>query len=212
MKKKAKRSFPDRPLEVVKLLLQASLTASLLLTGCSGGGSEISPSAQVIEESFAPQPLPTAIQVPRRLLQECLEALNRDNSPDEGPDLGRCDLAASDLANADLRFALFVDADLRFAVLKNADLRDAVLIGADLSWADLRRANLSCTFLNCTLNRFIKLVGADLRGANLVGANLYAADLSGANLLGADLTDATLIDTIFCETTMPDGSTNNEGC
>ena len=211
MVKTAKRSFPDRPLELVKLLIQASLTASLLLMGCSGGGSEISPSVKAIEESRAPQPLPTSTQIPRRSFQECLEALNRDNSPHKGPDLGRCDLAASDLANADLRFANLMDADLRFTVLKNADLRDAVLIGADLSWADLRRANLSCTF-NCTLNRFIKLVGADLRGANLADANLYAADLSGANLLGADLTDATLIDTIFCETTMPDGSTNNEGC
>ncbi len=198
-------------MQVKKLLLQVSLTASLLLTGCSGGGSETSPSVKAIEESRAPQPLPTSIQIPRRSFQECLEALNQDNSPHKGPDLGRCDLAASDLANADLRFANLMDADLRFTVLKNADLRDAVLIGADLSWADLRRANLSCTF-NCTLNRFIKLVGANLRGANLVGANLYAADLSGANLLGADLTDATLIDTIFCETTMPDGSTNNEGC
>jgi uncharacterized protein YjbI with pentapeptide repeats len=198
-------------MQMIKLLFQVSLTASLLFTGCSGGGSEISPSAQVVEESFAPQPLPTIIQIPRRSFQECLDALNRDNSPHKGPDLGKCDLAASDLANADLRFANLMDADLRFAVLKNANLSDAVLAFADLSWADLRRANLSCTY-NCALNRFIKLVGADLRGANLAGANLYDADLSGANLLGADLTDATLIDTIFCETIMPDGSTNDEGC
>lgn len=198
-------------MQMIKLLFQVSLTASLLFTGCSGGGSEISPSAQVVEESFAPQPLPTIIQIPRRSFQECLDALNRDNSPHKGPDLGKCDLAASDLANADLRFANLMDADLRFAVLKNANLSDAVLAFADLSWADLRRANLSCTY-NCALNRFIKLVGADLRGANLAGANLYDADLSGANLLGADLTDATLIDTVFCETIMPDGSTNDEGC
>lgn len=198
-------------MQMIKLLFQVSLTASLLFTGCSGGGSEISPSAQVAEESFAPQPLPTIIQIPRRSFQECLDALNRDNSPHKGPDLGKCDLAASDLANADLRFANLMDADLRFAVLKNANLSDAVLAFADLSWADLRRANLSCTY-NCALNRFIKLVGADLRGANLAGANLYDADLSGANLLGADLTDATLIDTVFCETIMPDGSTNDEGC
>jgi uncharacterized protein YjbI with pentapeptide repeats len=199
-------------MQMIKLLFQVSLAASLLFTGCSGEGSEISPSAQVVEESFAPQPLPTIIQIPRRSFQECLEALNRNNSPHKGPDLGRCDLAASDLANTDLRFANLMDADLRFAVLKNANLSDSVLAGADLSWADLRRANLSCTGVSCVLNRFIKLVGADLRGANLVDANLYAADLSGANLLGADLTDATLIDTIFCGTTMPDGSTNDEGC
>ena len=172
-------------MQMIKLLFQVSLTASLLFTGCSGGGSEISPSAQVVEESFAPQPLPTIIQIPRRSFQECLDALNRDNSPHKGPDLGKCDLAASDLANADLRFANLMDADLRFAVLKNANLSDAVLAFADLSWADLRRANLSCTY-NCALNRFFKLVGADLRGANLRRPSDPSA--------------------------MPDGSTNDESC
>ncbi|MHC8497445.1 MAG: pentapeptide repeat-containing protein [Actinomycetes bacterium] len=41
------------------------------------------------------------------------------------------------------------------------------------------------------------LTDANLTGANLTNANLYYADLTG---------------TVFCRTTMPDGSINNSGC
>ena len=67
------------------------------------------------------------------------------------------------------------------------DLTEAYLSGADLVFTNLSGVNLS---------------GADLSEANLFYTNLSAADLEGANLT----------ETIFCETKMPNGTTNNSGC
>ena len=53
---------------------------------------------------------------------------------------------------------------------------------------------------------------ADLRGADLSFANLRGADLSLANLSEADLSFADIKETIFCETIMPDDTTNNSDC
>ena len=88
-----------------------------------------------------------------------------------------------------------------------ADLSDANLRGVDLTGANLIESVFD---------------GADLRDAKLININmrdgsLYAADLRGADFTGADLTfvdmDDTLLDgTIFCNTTMPDSTLNNEGC
>ncbi|MFY9219087.1 MAG: pentapeptide repeat-containing protein [Candidatus Nanopelagicales bacterium] len=46
-----------------------------------------------------------------------------------------------------------------------------------------------------------------MRAEDGCNPNRQNADLSGANLSFADLTGA-----VFCNTTMPDGSTNNSGC
>ncbi len=78
--------------------------------------------------------------------------------------------------------------DLRNANLSQANLRAANLTGADLTFVDLKYA---------------KLDGANLRAANLTGANLYRA----WNLTGADLNG-----TVFCNTTMQNGSINNTNC
>ena len=61
------------------------------------------------------------------------------------------------------------------------------------------------------------LYKSDLRGANLEDADLTdvylaKADLTDANLRGAHLAGVLLKDVVFCNTTMPDGSTNNSGC
>ena len=61
------------------------------------------------------------------------------------------------------------------------------------------------------------LYKADLRGANLEDADLTdvylaKADLTEANLRGAQLAGSLLKDVVFCNTTMPDGTTNNSGC
>ena len=96
------------------------------------------------------------------------------------------------LAGANLRTVRLIDADLKGASLKGASLMYAKLIDADLKGADLRSANLH---------------DADLSSANLMGANLMGANLGSAKLIDADLKDAK-----FCNTTMPDGTINNEDC
>jgi hypothetical protein len=79
-----------------------------------------------------------------------------------------------------------------------------------------------CDFLGATAFRQADVHGIDLRGANLIGVQLDGADLTGANLAGAclvganlqgaTLDQANLDGAIFCQTTMPDGSLNNDGC
>lgn len=57
------------------------------------------------------------------------------------------------------------------------------------------------------------LRGADLRGADLRGADLGGACLVGASLEGAKLgASVDLGGAIFCNTTMPDGTSNDSGC
>jgi hypothetical protein len=59
---------------------------------------------------------------------------------------------------------------------------------------------------------------ANFRGATLTNANFAGANLGNACLVDADLTGATFdvpanrFRAIFCRTTMPDGSINNDGC
>lgn len=107
----------------------------------------------------------------------------------------------ANLQDADLR-----DADLRQADLRHADLRSAFLgdgededtFGAILSEADMRDADLR---------------SADLRNADLSFVDLRSANLSGANLHNAYLDDGTRLEgATFCETTLPDGTVNNDDC
>lgn len=111
----------------------------------------------------------------------------------EGADMRGADLAAYRAQG----FQPPVYADLRGANLRNADLTGADLERARLDGIDLRSANL--TDANLTMTTMFE---ADLRGANLTGTNMSFADLEDALLEGA----------IFCRTTMPDGTVNNEGC
>lgn len=98
-------------------------------------------------------------------------------------------------------------ADLRKAVLKNKFLRSVDLRNADLSGADLRGAQL----LSAKLNNAI-LSGARLQNSALHRADFSGAQLDGANLKGAIIKETVFDNAVFCETVMPDGSINNEGC
>ncbi len=76
------------------------------------------------------------------------------------------------------------------------------LIGADLMGADLTSIDLS----------YADLSYADLSYANLTGVNLSYANLTGVNLSYTDLSNVDLDYAIFCHTTMPDQSFNNDDC
>ena len=54
--------------------------------------------------------------------------------------------------------------------------------------------------------------GANLEHAGLTDVYLSRADFTNANLRAANLAGSLLKDPIFCNTTMPDGSTNDSGC
>jgi uncharacterized protein YjbI with pentapeptide repeats len=91
--------------------------------------------------------------------------------------------------------------------------------GANLDDVRLRNANLSGANLDGAFLRNSDLNGVNFTGASLVNANLYFSDmantnLTNANLFGANLDGAALFgyDAIFCNTTMPDGSINNDDC
>ena len=75
-------------------------------------------------------------------------------------------------------------------------------VGCDLTGAYLWKAELGESNLR----------GVDLRGAYLRGANLVGANFNNAKLNGADLKETNLQKAIFCNTTMPDGSINNNDC
>ena len=80
-----------------------------------------------------------------------------------------------------------------------------------------------CDFSNSTLFRNTDVRGANLsnstfRGADLAGADFRGANVSGSCFVGANLRDAklgtsvNLGGTVFCRTTMPDGSINDRDC
>lgn len=96
--------------------------------------------------------------------------------------------------------------------LAGAQLPGEDLRGIDFSGADLTNANLDGT------NLFrVDMYGANCRGATfrdaylqytkLVGADLTDADLTGADMQGTRTREAT-----FCNTTMSDGTINNDDC
>ena len=73
---------------------------------------------------------------------------------------------------ADLEYIDLSNANLRGANFRNANLRNANLRGANLAGANLRNAN----FVNADL------IDADLRNADLRDVRLVHADLKGANI------------------------------
>ena len=79
------------------------------------------------------------------------------------------------------------------------------------SSARLARADLLQVNLNGARLHSVDFTGANLREADLRGRNLRRANLTDANLRAAKLVGSVLKDAIFCNTTMPDGSTNNSG-
>ena len=108
-----------------------------------------------------------------------------------------CDLTGVNLILADLSEATLVGANLQKANLALANLYKANLVDADLSEANLKRTNLN----RANLNR------ANLNRANLDETALGWVDLSSVKLDGVSLNTS-----LFCNTTLPDGSISNYNC
>ncbi|MEM8641088.1 MAG: pentapeptide repeat-containing protein [Cyanobacteria bacterium P01_G01_bin.54] len=147
----------------------------------------------------------------------------------EGASLTLVNFQEANLSKANFQGASFDEPNLKGANLSGADLREAKLRNANLEGAklsvslsslfsldrgytDLTRADLVEANLQKANLSSANLQWANLSGANLQEANLSKADLRGANLLGANLEGANLQGSIYCETTMPDGSINNQDC
>lgn len=120
----------------------------------------------------------------------------------------------------------FPDTDLA-QLLSTGQCKDCELVTVDLEETDLIGANLQSANLLAANLRGVRLQGANLKDADLGGVDLEGADLSSAdleeaylesailklaNLTNANLTATGLDGVLFCNTTMPDGSTNDSGC
>ena len=168
--------------------------------------------------------------LPTRAQQDCGEI-------EAGVDLAGCSFIGANLAYADLAGANLSGADLSSAIaaiadLGNANLDDAIMAGTYLSSATMTGvtaagANASDADLTAAIMTGASLPGIDLQNAiltdahlhqatltdaNLTGASMGGTDLSEANLTGADLSGADTSSTIFCVTTMPNGSINYYSC
>ncbi len=91
--------------------------------------------------------------------------------------------------------------------LLKANQQELSLSGANLRGIILKDAWLPDINLEGTY-----MLNGELQNVSLKRANLKQTDLTGADLTGADLTGADLTGAILCHTTMPDGSTANQGC
>jgi uncharacterized protein YjbI with pentapeptide repeats len=187
----------------VLLLLPLLVVVTTALLACGKG--EVAVPATVTEE-------PTSVK--RNLQGSTVEGrtpVAKAGTPDVQSfpsQIGDCvlepntDCQGADLRGAALGFRSFsFGAGIRIKLM-GANFQDADFTGADLFNANFTSANLS---------------GANFTNAKLAGANLFQADLRGANLTGADLSfadleEAKLDGAIFCNTTMPDASVNNEDC
>lgn len=110
-------------------------------------------------------------------------------------------IANNDNRTADGSFAL------AGVQMSGEDLRGIDFSGADLSNANLDDSNLfrvEMTGANCR--------GATFRGAYLQYTKLVGADLTHADFTGADMQGTRTREATFCNTTMPDGTINNDDC
>ncbi len=158
-----------------------------------------------------PEATTTIRQVKKANVTEGGTPIAKAGTPNvEFPDrIGDCVLGpGAECPGADMSFADLGPARASsLSQPRTLDMRDANLRGADFRQADLTRADFT---------------GADLRDANLTGARLLEAILYGTDLRGADLSravltfsdmeDARVEGAIFCQTRMPDGTTNDEDC
>jgi uncharacterized protein YjbI with pentapeptide repeats len=141
--------------------------------------------------------------------------------------LYQANLADADLSQSDLSGSIFYASNFSGANLTQANLEEASLRDSDLSNANLSNAELTLAKFQGTILRKTNLTGAqlfkarldvaDLRGAILENTNLSEITLNGADLREANLRGAILKDhwtdyAKFCNTTMPNGSINNDDC
>ena len=123
-------------------------------------------------------------------------------------DLSGANLQKSAFHYTSVDEAKFIDADLRdawfwFSNARRANFSDAILDGANFDQTDLTSA---------------KFVGASLRNVIFNAAVIDGVDFTDADLTGASFSrDASedgfsSVAPIYCRTTMPDRSVNNDGC
>ncbi len=140
------------------------------------------------------------------------------------------------LSEAKLHNVMMHNVDLREANLRGVDQRGVLMYGARFCKTIMPDGSINnddCDKLEAILQpveknkvevglsgkdalkklkEFHYCANCDLHGANLIGANLIGANLKNANLKNANLISANLTGANFCNTTMPDGSINNEDC
>lgn len=104
-------------------------------------------------------------------------------------------------------WGMYAGCQYNYADLSNMDVGGANFTGAQFEWTQLVGTN----FDRATLT-YAQLLAANMTGANLSGADLTSALIVGANLTGANLDGAILTGAQFCNTTMPDGTINNDNC
>jgi len=132
------------------------LTTALLLTGCGGGGSQVSDSstaAPVPAATTTPSPKPDCSAIGDRVylfprpqvnLQGCNFANRRFQRVSEW---GEANLRGADFTGASLLYA-----DFSFADLTSANFSGAYLEGADFINANVKGANFEGAVLKCILD------------------------------------------------------------
>jgi len=117
---------------------------------------------------------------------------------------------------------VFDNADLTKVGTENSTMRGASFVGATLAEGSIKSTNLRLAdFSGADLTDTV-FEGATLSGASLVGATLVNVvfdhtglsdvDMTDADLTGAAFESTDISSVTFCRTTMPDGTTNNDGC
>ena len=145
------------------------------------------------EANLSAADLPEANLSAADLFRANLSAANLFKANLSGANLSWADLPGAQLPEANLSGANLFKAQLPGANLSKANLSKAKLFEANLSEANLSEANLSGADLSkAKLSEEVRLLGADLSGADLSGADLSEANLSGADLSEANLFEADL--------------------
>lgn len=171
--------------------------ADVIATYWEGVKTEGGPDSQIATGKWTPADFVAAALADEGLIEINLSGENLSGRSFSWRNMTRADLSGTDLNGAKLVATNLVRANLSSANLSYADLR-----GIKAATADLRGANL----------RHADATGALLGSANLMGADLSHANLSDSDLNDAQMRAAILTDTIFCNTTMPDGTINHSGC
>lgn len=199
--------------------MAATLTALVLVGGCSSSKEQDKPSATTL--------------LPRDVDSQATPGTDADDTvvgDDAGSDVRQPSTSADDEASATDDAPVAPPGDSgRLAdcgtsgTCGSTDLKGSRIEMAQYDGMDLRGANLALA----TIEGAVSMRGADLTGANLRDAALHGVDLTGANLTRANFTDATLIDVdlreanmtdtvldgvMWCRVSMPDGTQRNDDC
>jgi uncharacterized protein YjbI with pentapeptide repeats len=134
-------------------------------------------------------------------------------------EVGERNFTGIELRNTAIDYTCFMDVDFSRANLHSSGFDNIYLVNTNFSCANLEGTSFSGFLINCNFSNanlreayLRNLTGVDLTSADLSGADLRRAKLIGTNLRNANLTGIKMTsNTIFCNTTMPDGtiSTNS---